>query len=172
MPRRKRPWMDEWPERRTALGAEEAPDLAQHAQEHSWREAAGLSVLLARVIGGKQAGQPRLELPRARGFGVSRMGFRRLCGESARQSIARAVRKFMSGASGDRPALQQEFQVGIKGDASQRQDRARAYQIEFRFQIRQAVASLSRQRIVVGWGATQRRAAVSVVVDTTITDVC
>src|SRR5207245_6331514 len=133
MPRRKRPWMDERPERRTALGAEEAPDLAQHAQEHSWREAAGLSVLLARVIGGKQAGQPRLELPRARGFGVSRMGFRRLCGESARQLIARAVRKFISGASSDRPALQQEFQVGIKGDASQRQDRARAYQIEFRF---------------------------------------
>src|SRR2546428_9874960 len=153
--------MDEWPERRTALGGEEAPDLAQHAQEHSWREAAGLSVLLARVIGGKQAGQPRWGLLRGRGFGVSRMGCRRLSGESARQLIARAVRKFISGASGDRPALQQEFQVGIKGDASQRQDRARAYQIEFRFQIRQAVASLSRQRLVVGGGATRPCAGVS-----------
>src|SRR5437870_12991648 len=104
MPRRKRPWMDEWPERRTALGAEEAPDLAQHAQEHSWREAASLSVLLARVIGSKQAGQPRLGLPRARGLGVSRMGFRRLSGESPRQLIAPVVRISMSGARGHRPA--------------------------------------------------------------------
>src|SRR2546425_12954224 len=121
MPRRKRPWMDERPERRTALGAEEAPDLAQHAQEHSWREAAGLSVLLARVIGGKQAGQPRLELTRGRGVGGFPMGFLRLCGESAPQLIARAVRKIIFRAGVDSPAALSKILGSLKCVVCQRQ---------------------------------------------------
>ena len=57
----------------------------------------------------------------------------------------------------NQPLALQKIEIGVERDASQGQDRSRADEREFLFQIRQAVADFFRQRLVIGRRAPHRR---------------
>src|SRR5262249_4270751 len=68
-----------------------------------------------------------------------------------------AVRKEKSPARADRPTLFLDVQKGVPGDPAERENRARAEDLDFALEIRAAVQHLLRQRLVVGRGATAGR---------------
>jgi hypothetical protein len=107
-------------------------DLPQDAGEHRRRKASGLRVLLAGVIGSEQPG------------------------ETCRQNEARAVREPVRGARCNHSLSLQKVEIRVESDASEGQDRARVNELQFLFEIGQAVPDFFGQRLVIGWRAANR----------------
>src|SRR5713101_2963296 len=117
---------------------EEAPDPAQNGGIHLGRHAAGLGILLTRMINPKQSRRARRNV-----------GFR-------------TMRKYVESPRSNQPALLQDLKIGVPRNFSQCQDRFRLQYFQFAFEVAPAVQNFLRERLILRWRAPARRRDVGV----------
>lgn len=117
---------------RGAGGGEIAPNAEKDAEEHRVGEAAGERILLAGVIGAKEAR------------------------EIAGKLINRAVAEGEGCEVCDEAAVLEDLKIRAKSDAAENEDGCGTKEIKLRFEIRTAIAKLGRKRLVCGRGTAER----------------
>src|SRR6516162_1011810 len=110
--------------KRSGQRFKETPDSAKNSGVHGGSDAAGLRVLLARVIDGEQA--------------------RRSGGKVRFRPVSELVRR----SRNDDAALLEDFEIGVPSDFAKRKNRLGFQDFEFALEISAAIRDFSRERLV------------------------